>query len=99
MRRITSFYVEFERPDPERKTAITVRVWMTTVLGSSWERDHYKELHEPSVSVDQPRGIVKDKTPATALKSSAIRTTHTIIDDDDIEYQVDNDEDDDRKRK
>ncbi len=61
VRRITAFYVEFERIDKETGGALFVRVPMTTVILGSWEQNLYKEEYEQRVTRDELSGVVRKK--------------------------------------
>jgi len=48
--RVTAFFVEFEKLDPESQCALLERAAMISVVTGNWRRNYYKEEHEPRVT-------------------------------------------------
>ena len=48
--RITAFFVEFEKFDPETQSALTERAAMISIVTGNWRRNYHKEENEPKVT-------------------------------------------------
>lgn len=48
--RITAFFVEFEKYDPESQSALLERAAMISIVTGNWRRNYHKEEHEPRVT-------------------------------------------------
>ena len=48
--RITVFFVEFEKFDPESQGALLERAAMISIVTGNWRRNYYKEENEPHVT-------------------------------------------------